>query len=140
MAIEIQPASLAQVVNYRGKKVGITEDVTDVAKRLREISPDLRLFFMPESDPAYWQVERHVEQADGSVDEQLVLTSMDLGAHIVERIRQISSPDYDFVAELEHLDAKAKAKEEAHFADKRGEVLEELAHAVRTDLGLRKNF
>jgi hypothetical protein len=137
--IEVRPAPLAQVVAYRGRKVEIDADVGDVAVRLREIHPDLRLMYAIDAEPPFWQVERHVEEPDGSTTEHLVLTSMDLGAHIVERVRYIDSGAYDFAAEAEKQDREADARLEQHFEEQRHEVLERLAHAVRKDLGLRKN-
>ena len=135
MPIEVRPANLAQVVNYQGKRLLIEQDVTSVAAQLSEVDPHLRLFCAVEADPMYWTVERHVPQADGSVEEQLVLTTQDLGSHVVERVKYIGSGTYDFVRELEETNAKADAAREARFTEQLAEAGEKLAWAIRKDTG-----
>lgn len=134
--LEIRPANLAQVVSYGGKMIAVTEDVTHVAQQLQELDPCLRLYCAAEADPMYWVVTRQVPQPDGSVNEELVNTSLDLGSHIVERLRQIDSDGYDYAAELEKQDEEARRNQEYREAERRGPILEKLAYAVRKDLGL----
>lgn len=138
--LEIRPANLAQVVDYDGRMVEVASDVTNVAVQLREIDPNLKLLFAMDAKDPYWMVRHDVPKPDGSVEEQLVLTSMDLGSHIVERVRQITGEGYDFVGELERLDAEAKKREDQKFTDQRAPILEKLEHAVRKDLGIKRNF
>jgi hypothetical protein len=136
MAIEIQPASLGQVKrSSRGQLVEITQDVTDVAKQLRDIDPDLHLLFNDEQ--GFYIVQHHVHEPDGSVTEHVVLTAKQLGSNIVDRVRQISSDGYDYVRELEQMENQARRDREHAEREARGPILEELAHALRKDLGLR---
>lgn len=139
MTIEIEPATLGQVKrSSRGQLVEITQDVTNVAQQLRDIDPDLKLLF---DEVQHFYIVRHdVARPDGSVDENLVLTSKQLGAHIVERVRQIASAGYDYVRELERMEDQARRNREHAERERRGPILEELAHALRKDLGLRTNF
>ncbi len=138
--LEIRPANLAQVTTYGGKMLMVSDDVTDVAKQLAEIDPDLKLLCAAEANPVYWVVRHDIDEPDGSVTEHLVLTTYDLGSHIVERVRQIASGSYDYAAELERADAKARADEEHRFSEQRGPILERLSHAVRHDLGIKRDF
>ena len=132
--LEIRPANLAQVTSYRGRMVEIADDVTGVAQQLKAIDPSLVLMFADEAKTPYWTVFHREDQPDGSIEERLVLTSLDLGAHIVERVRQIDSDRYDYSAELEATDAAAKRAEEHRYSEQVGEIGERLHHALRQDL------
>ncbi len=137
--IEIQPASLVQVVNSdRHNLVEVGQDVLDVVAQLKQIDPDLHVFY--DEHEEFFVVEHHVHNLDGSVDENLVLTAQQLDQRIVERVRFISSSSYDFVAEGERMEDEARKREERLFSEQRAPVLEELAHALRKDLGLKRNF
>jgi hypothetical protein len=139
MTIEIQPATLGQVKrSSRGQLVEITQDVTNVAQRLQEIDPDLKLLF--DEDQCFYIVRHDVARPDGSVDENLVLTSQQLGSHIVERVRQISSAGYDYVRELEQMEDAARKQRDHEVSERQGPILEQLSHALRKDLGLRSQF
>lgn len=139
MTIEIQPATLGQVVrSSKGDLVEVTQDVTNVAQQLQQIDPNLKLLF--DEVQQFYLVRHDVPLPDGSVDENLVLTSQQLGGHVVDRVRQIASQGYDYVRELEKMENEARARREHEISERQGPILEELAFALRKDLGLKTSF
>ncbi len=110
-----------------GKLVLIEDDVLAVARGLLDIDPKLRLRYSEEGHyfVVYW--------LDGN-RERMVLTSTELTPAILDRVRYIQSSSYDFMAEVDRMDAQAE-KDEAHrFHEETGVIGEQLAHAVRKDL------
>lgn len=130
--MEIRPASLAQVQRSKdGRMVAIDNDVQNVANDLHEIDPKLRLRFSEAG--GYFVVYFCEDGIEGNG--QLVLTAQDLDQRIVERIRRISSADYDYAAELEKADDQ-KARDDAwQWSEWAGETGEKLAHTLRKELG-----
>lgn len=137
--IEISPASVAQVHRTRvGGNIQIDDDVQGIAKELHEIDASLCLEFDPDED--LYIVYQAVAEPDGSTSEKLVTTwpldrNGPLDKRLVHRIRQIASEGYDYVAELDRIDAEAKAREEYEFAERMGPAAEKLAWALLKDLG-----
>lgn len=139
MTIEIQPATLGQVVrSSKGNLVEVTQDVTNVAQQLKAIDENLVLLF--DEEQLFYLVRHDVAQPDGSVEENLVLTSQQLGGHIVQRVQQIASQGYDYVRELEQMENEARARREHEISERQGPLLEQLAFALRKDLGLKTQF
>lgn len=133
---EIQPVNAMQVFQTdRGHLVAIDDDVQSVARELRAIDEGLKVWFDPDQDHFVIFHERTL--GDGSVEEHLVTTAQELDQRIVERIRQISSRDYDYVAELERIDLAADRAAEHALSERIGPHLERLAHGLRKDLGLK---
>lgn len=124
----IQAASLAQVRKGRdGRMIAIDNDVLDVAKQLYAFDDSLRLRWSEAGEHFV------VYQCVGDV-EKLVLTSRELDPQIIERVRKIAHPSYDFGAELDRIDAEAEKEKEHRFREQVGERGEVLAHALRKDL------
>lgn len=127
--MEVTPATFAQVKTGRdGRRVTVTEDVGDVARRLQEISPKLILVWN-ENGQYFVVVER-----DGNGDERLVFTAQECDERIVKRAELITSSSYDFVGEMDRLDKAAERAKDHEFHERTGEIAERLAHAVRKDL------
>ncbi len=125
--MEIRPASIAQVrASKDGRNVLIEDDVLDVAKRLAEIDPDLRLRWSERGE--HFTVYQQLGDT-----EKLVLTSKEMTPAIVERIRQIAHPSYDFAGELDRMDDQADKDADHAFAEKVGPYGERMAHAIRKD-------
>jgi hypothetical protein len=132
--IDIQPATMQQVTRTdKGRLIAMGDDVQGVAKALHEIDQYLTLSYDP--DQEYFIVRRDVPQEDGSVDEQLVLTARELDHRIVARVKEIGSEDYDYVGELDRLDAEADRRKDKAHSEKMGDAGERLRHALRQDLG-----
>ncbi len=127
--MEVQPATLAQVRAGRdGRRVIVEEDVGDIARQIHEI--DHRLGVQWNEKGEFFMV---IEQ-DG-LRERLVLTAQELDGRVVERVRRIADPAYDFVGEIDQMDQQAQREKDSRFREETGLVGERLAHAVRKDLG-----
>jgi hypothetical protein len=127
--MEITPASFAQVRDGRdGRRITIEEDVGDIARRVKEISHLLSLQWN-EKGEFFAVVET---TADGT--ERLVLTAQECDNRIVERVMRIADASYDFLAEVDAMDARAEREKAHRFSEETGEVGERLAHALRRDI------
>jgi hypothetical protein len=111
----------------------IEDDVQSVARDLQAISDDLHLHYDAVQD--IWVVMQ-----DRDDEETLVTTASTLDQRVVHRVRQVCSPGYDLAAELERVEAEADAEQDRRRREMAGEVGERLSHAVRTDLGVKRNF
>lgn len=133
--IQVEPASLTQVIRGRGGRlVYVDDDVCNVAKTLRAVDPSLRLAYNEVGE--YYVVYQTL--ADGS--EHLVTTAQELDQRLVHRVAEVCSPGYDAGRELDLLHDVADAEHERHFHQRTGEVGERLAHAIRSDLNIKRNF
>ncbi len=127
--MEITPASFAQVHMGRdGRRITIEEDVGNVAKRIKEINPRLGL---------QWNERGEfftVVETDERGDERLVLTAQECDERIVKRVEEIAHPGYDYLGEIDRMDAQAEKDKDHRFHEQTGEIGERLAHALRKDL------
>lgn len=127
--MEIQPASIAQV---RARDTGgiftVDEDVGHIAAQIREVDPSLSLHWS--EGGGHFEVRELC--ADGK--DRLVLTCNELDGRVVERLRQIRHPSYDYMAEIDRLDRQADRDKEHASSERIGEVGEKLAYALRKDL------
>lgn len=134
-SIEIEPASWAQVRDMGEDKIIIEEDVLDIVKQIKDISPNLFIRWSPgNGDPFYTLYAKEV--VNGKETEYLVKTFKHLDQRIVDRVRYIASPDYNYVKDLDRLDDKQDSDHEYKMGEIFGERAEQLAHALRKDLGL----
>ena len=129
----IEPASLTQIRRGRdGRRIVIDEDVGEVAARLKEIDPKLGLQWNEKGE--FFMVVEYVQKPEGE-EERLIFSAKECDGRIVKRMEQIAHPSYDFMAEVEAMDKQAEADKDHRFHEETGEVAEQLAHAVRKDLG-----
>lgn len=127
--MEIVPATLAQVRAGRdGRRVLIEDDVLDVAQQLKAIDESLSLHW---NEQGSYFVVIHTDEKG---TENLVLTARELDNRVIDRVRQIGSANYDFLAEVDRLDKQAERDADHRFSERTGEIGERLAHAVRQDL------
>jgi hypothetical protein len=127
--VELQAATLAQVRAGRdGRRILVEDDVLEIAGMIRQVDEHLSLHWNETGE--YFSVVETAE--DGR--ERLVLSAQELDGRVLERIQQIAHPDYNYVAELDKLDAQAEREKEHRFSEQTGEIGERLAHALRTDL------
>lgn len=132
--MDIPAATIDQVALGRnGKMVVIENDVCNIALQIREIDTHLRVRYSEEG--GYFAVYWHQFNGDGSEDEHLVLTTTELDGRVVERIREIGQPDYDYAAELEREEEKARAAKMHEINERLGEKAEETHFALRKALG-----
>lgn len=131
--MEIRPATIAQISRSKeGRMVQIDNDVQNVANDLHEIDPHLRLRYSEAGE--YFVVYLKPEQGDEG-DGHLVLTAQDCDQRIVNRIREISAPTYNYVEELEKAEAKARKEKDDAWTEKIGPIAERLAFEMRKELG-----
>jgi hypothetical protein len=137
-SVEIEPASWTQVRDMGKDKVIIEEDLLDIVKQLKEISPTLFVRWSPgNGDPFYTLYSKEV--VNGKETEYLVKTFKHLDQRIVDRVRYITSTDYNYVSEMDKLDDKQDSDHNYKMAELFGENAEKLAFALRKDLGLDKD-
>jgi hypothetical protein len=141
-SLYIDPTRILTVRRVGGSTVEISDDVQGVARSLREIDDRFRL--RADLDHVQnligWTVELHTPQPDGSVDEHFVCAYRELDHRVLADARKYTSPGYDLAEELEQAEAKNDAAMEHRRREQVGEIGEQLAHALRTDLGEKKHF
>lgn len=126
--MELQGASLAQVRTGRdGKRVLIEDDVLDIARQVRELDDSLLIHWNEYG--RYFVISERC--ADGA--ERLVTTTTELTPALIERLRKIVHPSYDYAGELDRSDREAQRERERLFAERVGEHGEQLAYALRKD-------
>ena len=125
--MDLQPASIAQVREGGKRRITVTADVGEVVKQIQEI--DSRLGVIWDDDGEFFAV---VEQ-DGP-KQRLVLTALELDHRVLQRLRELASEDYDYVAEMDRMDAVADREKDHRFMQEVGENAEVMAHALRKDL------
>ena len=121
-------ASIAQVrAGKGGRLVEVGSDVFDLARRLHEIDTSLGLDW---NDTAgYFRVTQTLE--DGS--KHVVLTCQELTPEVIERVRRVTSPDYDLVGELDRIDQEGQRERDRRLSEETGLLGERLHHAIRKD-------
>ena len=132
------PAGSMNVVRdtLRHGMVAIADDVQGIARDLQEIDPSFKLFRAEAED--LWVVWQEQDLPDGSHAENLVTTMTGpLDKRIVQRVREITSGDYDLVAEIEKREAEVEREQDHKRREQIGPVAERLLHAMRKDTGIK---
>ncbi len=125
--MDLQPASIAQVRQGKRRRITVEADVGSVVQQIKEIDPRLGVIW--DDDGEFFAV---VEQ-DG-LKQRIVLTSQELDQRVLDRLRFIVSDGYDYVGEIEAIDAKADREKDHKFREETGEIAERMAHGLRKDL------
>ena len=141
----LSPARLDQFVETRNRQVVVDADSCAIVKDLKEIDPSLEVRFVDGPEPYFAVIQ---DLSEGNHKEQHLVTTVQayptsfgtysgLDQRVVERVRKITHPSYDFMAEAERNkreweESMRKAREE-----KLGEIGEQAAHALRKDLGVK---
>lgn len=140
--MEIPAASIAQVTRARdGRIVEIEPAVSEVAKQIHEINPELKLRFS-EAGECWIVYQERRRSVDGKLLSKHVVTTWDanegpVDSGLVERVRRISAPDYDAAAEMEKIEAEYRRDRERRDADRLGELATRVHHGLRKDLGAK---
>lgn len=122
----------------------ISSETSTVAADLEAIDPRLKIRWCENGNPPYFAVYHAPEGGCPCPDPNcehgdLVLTARQCDDRIVQRVREINPEGpgrYDYTKALEQR-RKARERTEKHERDERnGELAEQVAHAVRKDLGL----
>jgi hypothetical protein len=131
--MEISPASITQLRQARnGRWTTISPEEGGVAGELRDIDSSLRLR-KSEENGIYV-----VYQVDEAGDESLVTTADRWSwPQLPDRVRRIRHSSYDFVKELDRLDAEADRERDRSRREHVGDVGERLLHSLQKDLGVQ---
>jgi Zn-finger domain-containing protein len=130
--MDIEPISVDQLVrDSRGRMTLVEADVGNVVADIQRINPEFRVRVSEHGNFIVYQVRGHKEN--------LVLTSATLDQRIVQRIREITHPSYDLVADLEVRERAADKKQEEMLDEQIGIHGERIAHALRKDLGVESD-
>lgn len=134
---EIEPARIEQIrEGQNGKMHVITKDAGGIAERLREIDHRLHLRYS-EAGKYYVVYAREDHEPEGTG--YMVATYQHLDGRVIkdlERIKWLNEqPDYSYADALDEKNAEAEAKREYEFSQKIAENAEQLAWAIRKDLG-----
>jgi hypothetical protein len=116
----------------RGVVVFIDNDALGVSQQLREMKfPEgyghLRLAWNE------FREEFVVIQVKDNGAEYFVTSAKQADGRLVDRVRRITHPSYNFAAELEKIDDEANKRSDQRFREQVGDYAERLAHAVRKD-------
>jgi hypothetical protein len=135
-----------------GKIAVITTDSSAVAESLQRHDPCLQLWYLEDiyedAPPVYAVFRVHINERPCSVEEmrdaglepEFVLSALECDQRIVRQIEEIDPrgrSGYDFVAEVERRNREAEDRKRKERAEKVEEHGEELAHAIRADMGTR---
>jgi hypothetical protein len=130
----IEPHSLPHIERgRRGVTIFIDDDALGVAKQLEEMQfpsgyGKLKLA---------WNEFREsfvVIQVKDDGSEHIVTFAKQADGRLVDRVRRITHPSYNFAQELEAIDAQADKERDWLFSQRVGDLAERLAHSVRKDI------
>jgi hypothetical protein len=131
--MEIRPATIEQVrLGRDGQRIRVEDDVGSIAKQIQEISPRLKLEWNWKGE--FFMVIETADTPDG-LEERLVTTCRELDGRLLQRVREITSPSYSFLDEVERIDLEAERDKDRRFSERVGEAGEHAAHALRKDVG-----
>ena len=133
--MEIEPANIDQVKRARnGKMITIDKDVGGVVQEIKRINENLHVRY---SDAGEYFVVYHRNPETG--DESLVTTAQELDHRLAKRMEYLNSGQYDYLLELEKIQNRREKQKDERLKEQIGIIGEELAHALRTDLGIQKD-
>jgi len=123
----------------------VDADSCSVVKDLKAIDPSLEVRFVDGPEP-YFAVFQDLS-TESRKEQHLVTTAQayptsfgtytGLDARVVERVRKITNPGYDFMAEAEQIKREHDSAKRREREDVLGEAAERAAHAIRKDLGVK---
>lgn len=130
--MELDAATIDQIRRSKdGGMVTIENDVGNIVAQIKAINDSLRVRW---SEAGEYFVVYHVYP---SGKEELLTTAQELDGRLVKRIQKVTSGDYNYLEELDKLEAAKEAESDAKFKEQIGEYGERLGHALRKDLGIQ---
>lgn len=108
--------------------VSIDGDLLDIIGQIKDLDPRLSVQWSVQGE--YFQI---LERMPDGHDE-MVFTTLALDQQVLDRLRLIASVDYDYVKELDRVDAQVDRDADHRFGEQAGEAGERLAHALRRDV------
>lgn len=121
--------------------LGVAKDLfalsTSIAWRYPEAIQDslqLRLRYSVSSDLFIVYVEYLT--ANHGMQQELVTAAPECDGRLFTRVQQIAHPSYDFLMDMEASDREKQREIDHKFNETMGELAQQLAHAVRKDMGI----
>jgi hypothetical protein len=116
----------------RGITVFVDSDALDVSKQLSEMQfpsgyGTLRLAWNE------FREEFVVVQVKDDGSEHFVTSAKQADGRLIDRVRRITHPSYNFAQELDEIDAKADRERARKFSEQVAQYAEKLAFAIRKD-------
>lgn len=127
-SIEIEPASISQFQKSLNGFIEIEDDVGSIANQLKEV--DERLCLRANFDTGVFVV--YAKEGD---TEYLVSTYKELDGRVVREAEKYASDRYDYIAEMDRIDAQADRDKKHREEEVFGEMGEVLGHAIKKDMG-----
>ena len=132
MTLDIEHADFTQVQRgIGGELITIDDDVLDVVRRLKEISPTLNVRYNEQQE--YFVIYELC--VDGR--ERLVTTVKELDPRLIHYFEMLASESWDAVAEMEKMDQQAEKDKKHRFAERVGAIGERLHFALRKDMEVK---
>jgi hypothetical protein len=131
--MKINSATIDQLIRSRtGGWIHVEADVGSVAQQIEEIGRDRGATFelrLSERTGIFTVVQILGDE------EQLVTTAQECDQRLVDRLRLVTSPSYDLGAEVDRAEAEKDRNFQHAQSEQVGEIGEQLAWAMRKDLG-----
>lgn len=137
--MDVQPASISQVIESNGRYVEISADVGSVVADLKRVDPSLGVRF-DEGQGCF-----HVYCAPTERDTYLVLTVKayrngfgtweGLDQRVVREIERVGADDYDFAGEVERMNRDAERAKKVRREEKLGEAAQDAYKLLRDGSG-----
>ena len=119
--------------------IPVEEDIFHVAERLKRIDPGLHLSFHKTEGVFVLQWKGLNEKAE--LVEEFVGAYKELDGRLIHLVERLAAREnrnrYELAKELDRLDAQVDRDAEHDFYEKQGPIAEELAYAIRKDLGTK---
>lgn len=131
--VEVKPASISQMQKVGNDWIEVQKDLGEIAAELKKLDRRFVLYHSPHHQ--IYKITVRETNWNGT-KEYLVTTTKHLDRRLINRIQMIMSNDYNYSAELAKQDEKADRDREYAFEQKMAANSEQLAHAIRKDLGL----
>jgi hypothetical protein len=131
---EVPIATYEQVVQAGDDFYIITARDSTLIKEINDIDKRLHVKYNFRFDFFVLFAKEQTRQGE---TEYLVKTFTKLDNRIVERVREISHPSYDFVKEGDDLEKQRDDEKLYKIRQTIGNTAEQLAHALRKDLGVK---
>lgn len=133
-AFDIPLATHEQVIQAGDDYYIINARDSTIIKEINDVDNRLHVKFNPRHE--FFVLFAKEKTREGE-NEYLVKTFTKLDARIVQRVKEISDPSYDFIKEGEDLENKLDKEKLNRIHNKIGDTAERLAHALRKDLGVK---
>lgn len=128
--IDIEPVGFDQIVRGRGGKLVVIEnDVSGIAKQIKEINKDFFLRYNEQGE--YFVV---LQDMGPGYRPHPVTMAQHCDQRLVERTRKVVHSSYDGGAEMDRQHDEQDRVNDAQFTEKVAEVSEKLAWAIREDI------